>query len=480
MTRLQRLPIRWRLALTSAGLTFAILLLFAVTIGVFTVRQVRSSFDDDLRLTAIDLSERVHTTPAMNSLSLQLVGDDVVRRATAGDGAPRIVSPNGVPLIGWQRSPNLGDPRPGVSEANGYRVVSHPLVNRLTGQTVAYLQYGKPVDHLDHTLARIKLFLIVGVMGGAALALLAGLALARRAISPIARLTEAAKTITRTRDPSTSIPKPAAEDEVADLARTLEDMLMALGQARSETQSALDRQRRFVADASHELRTPLTAILANLELLSAELTGEDAEIADSALRSSRRMRRLVADLLLLARADAGRVARREPVNAGAVVREAAGEAAPLARGHGLTVDVQRGSSLVVEAPGDELHRLVLNLIQNALVHTPEGTAVDVRARGEDGWVVLEVSDEGPGIPPELRSQIFDRFVRGNGDRGSSAAGSGLGLSIVRAVAESLGGSVELTGNEAGGARFVVRLPAAEPAAPSRPVPAAPAQAADRS
>jgi signal transduction histidine kinase len=336
-------------------------------------------------------------------------------------------------------------------------VVSRALQNPL-GQTVAYVQYGKPVEHLQHTMARIKLFLLFGVMGGSVLALLAGLALARRAISPIARLTEAAKTIARTRDPSVQIPKPAADDEVADLARTLEEMLVALGEARTETQSALDRQRRFVADASHELRTPLTSILANLELLAADLEGENAEIAGSALRSSRRMRRLVADLLLLARADAGRVARREPVNAGAVVREAAGEAAPLARGHGLTVDVQRGAPMVVEAPGDELHRLVLNLIQNALVHTPEGTAVDVHARREGGDVVIEVSDEGPGIPPELRDEIFDRFVRGNGDRGT--AGSGLGLAIVRAVAESLGGGVELDTGEAGGARFTVRIPAA--------------------
>jgi two-component system OmpR family sensor kinase len=460
--RLERLPIRWRLALTSAGLTFAILLLFAVIIGLFTARQVRSSFDDDLRLTAVDLSERVHTSSVMNSLSLNLVGDEVVRRAVTGDAAVRIVSPTGVPLIGWQRSPDLGKPQPGVFEANGYRVVARGLQNPL-GQTVAYIEYGKPVAHLRHTMARIKLFLLFGVLGGSVLALLAGLALARRAMSPVARLTEAAKTIARTRDPGVQIPKPAADDEVADLARTLEEMLMALGQARSETQSALDRQRQFVADASHELRTPLTSILANLEILASELEGEDAEMAGSALRSSRRMRRLVADLLLLARADAGRKARREPVNAGAVVREAAGEAAPLARGHGLTVDVQPGASLVVEAPGDELHRLVLNLIQNALVHTPAGTAVDVRARRDGDDVIVEVSDEGPGVPEEMRAQIFDRFVRGDGDRGGAGSGSGLGLAIVRAVAESLGGSVALDSGEAGGARFTVRIPAAEPA-----------------
>ena len=477
MKRLERLPIRWRLALTSAGLTFAILLLFALIIGVFTARQVRSSFDDDLRLTAVDLSESVHASSVMNSLTLNIEGDKVVGRAIAGDAVYRFVSPEGEPLVGFQGAADLGTPKPGVHEANGYRVVSRELHNTF-GSTVAYLQYGKPVAHLQHTMARIKLFLIFGVLGGSVLALLAGLALARRAIAPIARLTETAKTIARTRDPSVQIPKPTAEDEVADLARTLEEMLMALGQARTETEAALDRQRRFVADASHELRTPLTSILANLELLSAQLEGEDAEIADSALRSSRRMRRLVADLLLLARADAGRVARREPVNAGAVVREAAGEAAAVAHGHGLTVDVQPGAPLVVEAPGDELHRLVLNLIQNALVHTPPGTAVDVRARREDDDVVIEVSDEGPGIPPELRERIFDRFVRGTGDRGSgNGSGSGLGLSIVRAVAESLGGRVELGESDAGGARFTVRIPAAgtkpsESAPP--PPPAAPA------
>ena len=455
VSKLQRLPIRWRLALTSAGLTFVILLLFAVVIGIFTGRQVRSSFDDDLRLTAVSLAERIRPAPAITGLRYELDGtDQVVRSAAAGDAAIRIVTSDGRVLGASSGAPDLGEPKRGVSEEHGYRVASRPLYS--LGNEVAWLQYAKPEAHVRTTMDRVRLFLILGVMGGTALALLAGLAIARRAISPIAQLTNTAKTIARTRDPGVRIPIPPADDEVADLARTLEAMLASLDAARAETQSALDRQRRFVADASHELRTPLTSILANLELLSAELEGDDAEAARSALRSSRRMRRLVSDLLLLARADAGRVRRREPIDLRTVVREAAGEVAPLTEDHDVSVEVG-DEPLVVEGTGDELHRLALNLIQNATVHTPPGTSVEVAVRRSGHDALIEVADDGPGIPPELRAKIFDRFVRGEGDR-AAGGGSGLGLSIVRAVAESHGGRVELCGSDSRGTRFLVRLP----------------------
>ncbi len=469
MRRLERLPVRWRLALTSAGLTFAILLLFAVVIGVFTFRQVRNSFDDDLRLTAASLAARIHFVGPMTSLTYQLGGDEVVRNAAAGDAAIRLVSTGGETLSSSGRAPELGAPRRGMSDHDGYRVASRPLYN-LSGRLVAWLQYAKPLAHVHHTVARVRLFLIFGVLAGTALALLAGLAIARRAMRPIASLTETAKTIARTRDPAVHMPQPAADDEVADLARTLEAMLASLDASRAETQDALDRQRRFVADASHELRTPLTSILANLELLSSQLEGEDADAARSALRSSRRMRRLVADLLLLARADAGRVRRHEPIDLRRVVSEAAGEVAPLTEDHELTLDFD-DEPLVVNGAGDELHRLALNLIQNSLVHTPPGTSVAVSVRRSGHDAVLEVADNGPGIPPELRERVFDRFVRGEGDR-SGTHGSGLGLSIVRAVADSHGGRVELHTSDSGGARLVARLPLAEAPATTPPQPQA--------
>ena len=129
---------------------------------------------------------------------------------------------------------------------------------------------------------------------------------AQRAIRPIAELTDAAREIERTGDPTRRIPHPEAEDEVAELALTLDGMLAALVPRPRRHRGGTARQREFVADASHELRTPLTSVLANLELLADELDGEQADSAKSALRSTRRMRRLVGDLLLLARADADR------------------------------------------------------------------------------------------------------------------------------------------------------------------------------
>jgi signal transduction histidine kinase len=253
-----------------------------------------------------------------------------------------------------------------------------------------------------------------------------------------------------------TLPRPEANDEVADLARTLENMLTELGAARAETEGALLRQREFVADASHELRTPLTSILANLELLEAELAGEQREIAGSALRSSRRMRRLVADLLLLARADAGREATHEPVDLTAVAREAAAEAEVVASDHPLSLDLPE--PVVVRGVRDDLHRMTLNLLENAYLHTPAGTPVTLAVRAGDGCAVLEVADRGPGVPQANRERIFERFARGEGDSSPGGSRSGLGLSIVRAVAERHGGSVSLADAEGGGASFEVRLP----------------------
>jgi signal transduction histidine kinase len=457
VSRFDMLPIRWRLALTSAILTFAILLAFAVVIGFFTVREMRSDFDEEIRQNADLIHDRVRIERTVEG-TFRIAGrEELVELAAADDVVIRILNSQGAVIAQTTGAPDLGTPASGLRDVGEYRVTSRELDRPFDETPVAFVQYAKSKDSLTSTIARLRVFLALGVLGGGALALLAGLAVARRAIEPIAGLTAAARRVAKTRDPEVELPRPRAEDEIADLSRTLDDMLGELSEAHTETEGALARQRQFVADASHELRTPLTSILANLELLEAELKGEDREIAASALRSSQRMRRLVADLLLLARADAGRQAPREPLDLAVIVREAVGEAAPLAERHDLELEHDTGKAIIVEGSADDLHRLVLNLIQNALVHTPAGTRVRVCLRSDDDGALLEVEDDGPGIPAELRHRLFERFVRGHGDTGG---GSGLGLAIVRAVAETHGGSVELGERKGGGARFVVELPLA--------------------
>ena len=267
---------------------------------------------------------------------------------------------------------------------------------RPVAQPVGYVQYAKPERSIQTTVNRVRLFLGLGVFGGTLLAFLGGLLVAKRAMRPIAGLTRAAREVARTRDPDITLPKSRANDEVSDLAHTFEDMLGELSAARGETEATLARQRKFVADASHELRTPLTSILANLELLEAELAGEQRDMADSALRSSRRMRRLVGDLLLLARADAGRELPSGPVDLAAVAGEAAREAAALSAEHPLSLDLP--DPVIVTGVADDLHRLAGNLIENALIHTPPGTPVTVSVRRDGPNAVLEVADRGPGVP----------------------------------------------------------------------------------
>ena len=445
---LRRIPIRWRLAGGSAALTLVILCGFAAIVGVLTTRQIRSDFNDHLRDNANDLARQIVVRPGRNPVCS---GIDLDAFGAPESAQIRVVTVDGIPLCQTRGAPDLGVPRSTTAETDGYRVESRVI--RLFPLGQAILQYGRPLSDINHTIAKVRVFLALGILGGAGLALLAGLAISRRAMRPIAELTHTAREIERTRDPSLHVPHPEADDEVAELARTLEGMLKALDAARGETELMLRRQRAFVADASHELRTPLTSVLANLELLSMQLEGEPRATAESALRSSQRMSRLVGDLLLLARADAGRLPPRFPTDVGAVVTEAAAELEPLADGRELSVDAEPA---MVQGTRDDLHRMAANLIENAIRHTPPGTAVRASVHRSDGQVELVVEDDGPGIPSELAPRIFERFVRGGGERAGS---SGLGLAIVRAVAESHGGSVVLEPADGHGARFVVRLPA---------------------
>ncbi len=455
-------PVRWRLAGGSAVLTLIILCAFAVVVGVLTSRQIRSDFDRDTANAAETLARGalVRADPRRGTYSY--VGSADLRDfAAAQNASVRILDFSGNPITETSDQLDFPSNLPRSTDASDYRVETREI-RVLPGLGKAILQYARPLSDLQHTLARVRLLLGAGVLGGALLALLAGLTLARRAMAPIAALTATAREIQRTRDPSLQVPLPEADDEVAELAQTLDGMLEALDQAQTETEHALGRQREFVADASHELRTPLTSLLANLELLHDELEDEPRETVAAALRSSHRMKRLVADLLMLARADTGRHTAQRPVDLGAALVEAVAEVDPLAQAGGQRVDVA-AEPATVRGSRDELVRAAVNLLENAVSHTPPETRIRASVGREDGDAVLRVQDDGPGVPDGMEERIFERFVRGAGDGGG---GTGLGLAIVQAVAEGHGGSVALERPAEGGARFVLRIPAVEAQAPA--------------
>ncbi|HWM63010.1 MAG TPA: HAMP domain-containing sensor histidine kinase [Solirubrobacterales bacterium] len=454
-------PVRWRLAATSAGLTFVILLIFGAVIGGVATERIRSDFEREVDVAAQTLAAelRIVNTPTGSYL---IRGPGLDDFALPNDATVRVFGASGALLTQNTGAADLGPPDPGQGRVSGMQV-STARIGGGSGGLTGYVQYARNVEHLDSTVTRLWIFILAGVLGGTLLASLAGATIAARAMRPISSLTATARKIAVTGDASRHMPAPRAEDEVGELAATLEQMLRSLDAARAEREAALRRQREFVADASHELRTPLTSILANLELLQAGLEDPEREderaMVDSALRSSGRMSRLVGDLLLLAHADAGRIGARTRCDLAEAAGNAAAEVAPTAGERQLRIENDR--PLPVDGNPDELHRMVLNLLDNAIRHTPPGSTVEMRLRAEGPSAVLEVADDGPGVPPELREQVFERFARGDGSADTSApGGSGLGLAIVRAVAASHGGSAEVGVSGLGGAFFRVRLPLA--------------------
>jgi two-component system OmpR family sensor kinase len=268
--------------------------------------------------------------------------------------------------------------------------------------------------------------------------------------------------------------EPAEPDtEIGRLGLALNAMLTQIETAFAERAASEDRLRRFVADASHELRTPLTAIRGYAELFRRGAAERPEDLARAMRRiedEAARMGLLVEDLLLLARLDQGRPLEQGPVDLVAVAGDALADLSAIDPARPVTYE--HPAALVV--PGDEarLRQVAGNLLTNARVHTPEGTAVHVRVRASDGQAILEVADEGPGLPAGEEATVFERFYRADaarartGPSGASGGGTGLGLSIVAAIVAAHGGTVHAGSPPSGrGAYFLVALPSTPPDPP---------------
>jgi signal transduction histidine kinase len=270
----------------------------------------------------------------------------------------------------------------------------------------------------------------------------------RRALRPVERIRHELAAIMGSSDLSRRVPEPAAQDAIGRLARTTNQTLAAL-------EASLEQQHRFVADASHELRNPIASLRTQLEVGAAHPVLLDVP---GAVKDVTRLQRLATDLLLLARLDAG---ERPPAQGRVDLGELAREQVALTR----TVDgsgrVPVRTGLLAEAEvagsGRQLARVLANLIDNAQRHATTEVVVSVRA-ADDGRAVLEVADDGDGVPEDQRERIFERFVRLDGARSRDDGGTGLGLAIARDLARRHGGTLTATAREGRGAVFSLELP----------------------
>ncbi len=370
-------------------------------------------------------------------------------------------------LLAIVRQQNLREPQAltvdGASEA--FRILSRPLPveqQRFT-LTGAY-----SLSDIDAVLSQLRALFLVAIPGLLLVSAIGGSAMARRSLAPVSAMSRQAAVISAT-NMYERLPVGGGE-ELAGLARVVNGLLDRL-------EASFDQQRRFVTDASHELRTPTAVVRTEADVTLSREHRTEVEYRESVTviqDAARRLTRIVDDLFLLSRADSGHlVMRREPLDLEELVQEATRAVRSVASERGVDIVLRD----VVEAPltgdTDLLGRLLLNLLDNAIKHSPRGGTVDVTMQLRGAQCDVRVGDTGPGIPPDALSRIFERFYRVDSARSrsetSATSGAGLGLAIARRIAEMHGGTVDVALSRPGRTEFVVSLPVgAQPAVRNRP------------
>lgn len=311
---------------------------------------------------------------------------------------------------------------------------------------------GATFEDRDEALRELGTVLLFGAPVALLLACLVGYGAVRGALRPVERMRRQAATVSARR-PGERLPVPPADDELARLGRTLNDMLGRLEQA-------LERERSFVADASHELRTPLAILRSELEvaLRGSKRPEELRSAMRSALEEAERLTGIAESLLLLARSDRGELPlTRARVDASELLRDARERFEAQASELGREIALDAAAGITLDADRHRLDQALSNLIENALRHG--GGELELSARRQGDHVELTVRDRGPGFPPEFIQIAFERFSRAA--EGRAGHGAGLGLSITRLIAEAHGGTAEVRNREGGGAEAMLRLPAGE-------------------
>jgi heavy metal sensor kinase len=343
----------------------------------------------------------------------------------------------------------------------GYRMMARPLA--IDDQQLTLVGAYSTAD-IEHALARIRGMFLVAIPTLVLCAAIGGYLLARQSLAPLAEMSARAGRITAS-SLDQRLPV-GGNDELTTLARIFNDLLDRL-------ERAFAQQRRFVADASHELRTPAAILRTESDVTLARQHRSEEEYRASAAvirDAAGRLSRIVDELFLLARADAGNlVPRREPVYLEDLIHDAVRAVQSLAEQRGVRLELGDLVEAPIEADPDLLGRLLLNLLDNAIKYSPEGGTVTVEMRSQGAAWEVTVADQGPGVPPEARDQIFERFFRVDSARSraeaSATSGAGLGLAIARWIAEMHGGRLALAESRPGRTAFRLTLPAGGPAGP---------------
>jgi two-component system OmpR family sensor kinase len=329
-----------------------------------------------------------------------------------------------------------------------------------TGDAGTIVITAQPLSDVEDTVNRLVLVevlvtsIIVAVLGAVTWWVV------RLGIRPIKQMTETAARIAEG-DRTQRVPDMPLATEAGQLGGALNHMLERLDDAFEQQAASEDRLRRFVADASHELRTPVTTIRGYAELY--RVGGlDDGDALDEAMRRTEqeaiRMARLVEDLLNLAKLDEGRPLDQRDVDLAALVSDAARDASAVDPNRPITTTLDE--PVVVRGDEDRLRQVIANVVGNALVHTPAGTAIELRVDALDGTARIAVTDHGPGMPPEVAARVTQRFYRADPARARNRGGSGLGMSIADAAVVAHGGSIGVASVVGEGTTVTVTLPVA--------------------
>jgi signal transduction histidine kinase len=344
-----------------------------------------------------------------------------------------------------------------TATVDGERVLIYTVPILIEGQLTEILQMGRSLTTRDQSISALGMNLLIAGIVAIAVAFGLGWVLAGMSLRPIHRLTQTAQAIGAERDFSRRVAHTGPDDEVGRLAKTLNAMLAELQAAYQQVEESLETQRRFVADVSHELRTPLTTLNGNVELLRREppISAEDqSEVLSDMASESKRLIRLVNDLLALARADARRPLQNEPIPIKPIVEEVCRQARLLAPDREIACDAPPDVAAMGQA--DAIKQVLLILLDNAIRHAdgPITVAGEVMEKG----VAVSVRDRGPGIEPEALPSLFERFSQGQASGDDN--GTGLGLAIAKALAEAQGGTLTVGSQPGEGSVFSVTLPQA--------------------